>query len=291
MTKAQHHIYIIILFLLGIISLFYFWFYGLSYYLTSTEERFFHPLHYLLKPSGFIGHGLGIVGSFMMIVGVVVYMLRKRVRRWVRVGSLKYWLELHIFLCSVGPIFVLYHTAFKFGGIVAVSFWSMVAVVLSGVIGRFIYVQIPRTIQGQEYSLDELRTLNNTYSERLKKEFDLPEEILLNIELFRNIESQKAYSFVSITTLIWKDYFANKKLLGEIKHELVRQNVPKHSAHEIIKICKSKLVLSRRIGLLRSVQKVFRYWHVIHLPFALIMLIIMLVHIGVTVAFGYRWIF
>jgi len=51
---------------------------------------------------------------------------------------------------------VLYHTALKFGGIVAVSFWSMAAVVLSGVIGRFIYVRIPRTIQGNELSVKEL---------------------------------------------------------------------------------------------------------------------------------------
>ena len=273
------------------LSLFYFWLFGFSYYLTSTEDRFFHPQHNLLKPSGLIGHGLGIVGSIMMMTGVAVYMLRKRVRRWVRLGSLKHWLELHIFLCTVGPILVMYHTAFKFGGIVAVSFWSMVAVVISGVVGRFIYVQIPRSIQGQEYSLEELKELNNFYTERLKHEYDLPDKIILQLERFKNVETHKAYGFISLTTLIWKDYFSNRKLLGSIKRNLIRQNVPHHSVHEIIKICNSKLILSRRVGLLRSVQKVFRYWHVIHLPFAIVMLIIMLIHVGVTVAFGYRWIF
>ena len=291
MTKTQHNIYLVFLTLLALIALFYFWLYGYSYYMTSTEERFFNPLHNMLKPSGLIGHGLGIIGSFMIIVGVVIYMLRKRVRRWVRVGSLKHWLELHIFLCTVGPILVMYHTAFKFGGIVAVSFWSMVAVVLSGVVGRFIYVQIPRSIQGQEYSLDEMRELNNAYTESLKNEFDISDSIVLQLESFRNLEAHKNYGFIAILILTWKNHFDNKRLLKQIKKDLFKQNVPKHSVQKIIKVCKSKLVLSRRIGLLRSVQKIFRYWHVVHLPFAIIMIVIMLIHVGVTVAFGYRWIF
>ena len=53
-----------------------------------------------------------------------------------KINRSKHWLEFHIFLCTVGPLLVLYHTAFKFGGIVSVSFWSMVLVVLSGVAGK-----------------------------------------------------------------------------------------------------------------------------------------------------------
>src|SRR3989339_2239535 len=167
MIKLQHWIYLLI----GTTTFIYLGYSGYSYYLTPYEERFFHPVHTILKPSGIIGHGLGIIGSLMMLVGVGLYMMRKRLKSFSRLGAIKHWLELHIFLCSVGPILVLYHTAFKFGGIVAVSFWCMIAVVISGVIGRFIYIQIPRTIQGQEYSLDELKSLDKDYSHRLKEEF------------------------------------------------------------------------------------------------------------------------
>ena len=65
----------------------------------------------------------------------------------------------------------------------------------------------------------------------------------------------------------------------------------KSQMKEIIKISKSKLILSRRIGLLRVMQKLFKYWHIVHLPFAITMFIIMLVHIVVTITFGYKWIF
>ncbi len=189
---------------------------GMSFYEESIEERFFHPDYMKLKPSGSWGHGLGILGSLSMIIGVSSYMIRKRNRRVQKLGVLKHWLEFHIFLCALGPMLVLYHTSFKFGGLVAVSFWSMVAVFISGIIGRFIYIRIPHNIQGKELSVSEVRKLNAGLDEA---------------------------------------------------------------------------AIERKIERLKFMQKIFRYWHVAHLPFAIIMLIIMLIHVAVTITFGYRWVF
>ena len=150
MNKTLHKIYVSSFFVVGIAVLALLAINGYHYYSLPIEERFFSPSHVNLKPSGFLGHGFGIIGTLMMIIGVSVYMVRKRSKKLFTFGYLKHWLELHIFLCTVGPILVLYHTTFKFGGIVSVSFWSMVLVVLSGVVGRFIYIQIPRTIQGRK---------------------------------------------------------------------------------------------------------------------------------------------
>jgi hypothetical protein len=54
---------------------------------------------------------------------------------------------------------------------------------------------------------------------------------------------------------------------------------------------KKEIVLSNKIGRLQMMQKLFKYWHVAHMPFALIMLIIVVIHVAVTLAFGYKWIF
>ena len=60
---------------------------------------------------------------------------------------------------------------------------------------------------------------------------------------------------------------------------------------KIVKLVKSEISLNRRIDRLQTMQNLFKYWHVAHLPFAIVMLIIMLIHVGVTITFGYRWIF
>ena len=45
------------------------------------------------------------------------------------------------------PIVIAYHASFKFRGIAGVAFWIMLAVAISGVIGRYLYAQIPQVAQ------------------------------------------------------------------------------------------------------------------------------------------------
>jgi hypothetical protein len=294
MNKTLHSIYIGLFLLVGISVTVLLGVDGYQYYRLPIEQRVFSAQHIYLKPSGLIGHGLGIIGSFMMILGVAIYMIRKRIRSLVNFGYLKYWLELHIFLCTLGPVLVLYHTAFKFGGIVAVSFWSMVAVVLSGVIGRFIYVQIPRTIQGQEVSVGELNEISGDLTYMLRKKYSIyriEDRVIDRLETFfaAGKYSDKSAS-VNLLILI-KEYFTMKMKLWKLKRQLYSNGVKGKHLKEIVKIIKSRIILNRRIGMLRSMQKLFKYWHVVHLPFAITMFVIMLIHIGVTITFGYRWIF
>jgi hypothetical protein len=245
----------------------------------------------LLKPSGDLGHGLGIIGTLMMIVGVSTYMVRKRYRKLFNLGYLKHWLEFHIFLCSVGPVLVLFHTAFKFGGIVSVSFWSMVAVVASGVIGRFIYIQIPRSIEGQELTVKELGAMSDDLTFRLKKEYSINGSIALKLEKAFASDRYKELSIWSALIVVVKEYFGMYKVLREVRNDLKVLNISHLKEKQIIEITKSKLNLMRRIGMMRTMQKLFRYWHIAHLPFAIIMFVIMIIHVGVTIAFGYKWIF
>ena len=188
MNQRTHRIYIILLVSVPFFTFIILTFYGLGYYSTEIAERHFHEQNELLKPTGLVGHGLGILGSTFLLIGVFGYMARKRIRRFSRIGILKHWLEFHIFLCTLGPILVLYHTSFKIGGIVAVSFWSMVAVVISGIIGRFIYLQIPRTIEGREMNLSDLNMIESGLFADLKNQFNIDSESLVRM----NVKLQEA---------------------------------------------------------------------------------------------------
>ncbi|MDY0086527.1 MAG: hypothetical protein RBR84_11460 [Bacteroidales bacterium] len=252
-----------------------------DYYMTPLESRFFHDLHQDFKPSGALGHGLGIIGSLLMIIGVGSYMMRKRFKRMRRIGLLKHWLEFHIFMCTLGPILVLYHTAFKFGGIVAISFWSMVAVFLSGILGRYIYLQIPHTIEGRMMSRADIQNLLMESEQTLQV-------LITDDELRKSITAElQALSFPN------PDNQSNQKpvKLGTVAAHLKDAGVPAKNRSEIVAIVKRSLAYGRRIKRLEVMQNLFRYWHVAHLPFALLMLIIMVIHIAVTLLFGYTWIF
>ncbi len=289
MSKTAHKVFISILVTIVILTLIALIFNGTSYYRTSIEERFYHQDNNLLKPSGVLGHGFGIFGSFLMVTGVAIYMARKRYRIFSRLGILKHWLEFHIFLCTFGPILILFHTAFKFGGLVAISFWSMVAVFISGIIGRFIYIQIPRSIEGQELSLNDIRALKTDIAGVLKNSHNL-DEGSYNI-IADSIKKKVELYHSSALIRYMRKYFDDRKTMRLVRITLRKNKMPKKERMQILTLVDNDIRLTRKIDRLDTMQNLFKYWHVIHSPFALVMMIIMVIHIGVTIAFGYRWIF
>ncbi|MBL4939774.1 MAG: hypothetical protein JKY16_05795 [Lutibacter sp.] len=258
-----------------IIVTFYLTYTGYSYYHTPLEERFYHPRYAWFKSSGIYGQGLGVFGTFFILFGVSIYIARKRYNFMVKQLRLKYLLEFHIFLCVLGPILILFHTAFKFGGIVSIAFWSMVAVVLSGVIGRYIYIQIPRTIEGRELSLGEVKNMKIDLASVFNDKFNLDKIIIdMVISLTSNKENEK-----------------NKFTVSGLRKTLISNNVPRKECAMILKMVKKEKSLSSKIARLQTMQKLLKYWHVFHLPFAIIMLVIVIIHIIVTLTLGYKWIF
>lgn len=289
MVLLAHRIYIITLVSIVVLATAFLLFKGLPYYSTSLEERFYHPDHDLFKPSGLFGHGLGIIGTLLIVFGVFSYMARKRYRFLSRFGRLKNWLEFHIFLCVLGPIMILFHTAFKFGGIVSISFWSMVMVVASGVIGRYIYIQIPRTIEGRALSLNEIKEMKSKVDSSLKNHYNLDEVSYNSIMKYTNFDAQNQQSNLLIR-IVSKQLEDVKRIWG-LKSALRKNKLSNKRIKQILGLVKHEISLSNRIERLQTMQRLFKYWHIAHLPFALIMLVIMIIHVGITLAFGARWIF
>lgn len=244
-----------------IVATVYFGWLGYSYYTLPVIDRFDHPMFEQLKPSGLIGHGLGIIGTLLILIGVIVYMARKRIKIFRGLGFMKYWLEFHIFLCTLGPVLVLYHTTFKFGGIVSIAFWSMAVVWLSGFVGRYLFIQIPRTINGRELSLKEVQDMRDALDAELMT--------LYNIDMHQ-LASIKA---------------------SKIDAKLKMVNIAPGDVRKIKKLMNKERSLGRRIQRLSSMRNLFKHWHVIHLPFSILMLIITIVHVTIQLLFGYKWMF
>jgi len=180
---------------------------------------------------------------------------------------------------------VLFHTAFKFGGIVSISFWSMVAVVLSGVIGRFIYVQIPHTLDGKEMSLAAIQNQKNKIEALLSQQYHL--DLAQFNGAFKIAQPKGRNMLINIIS----KYFADRKTMGLVRKNLRESQLSRGEVRKVLGLVKNELALNNRLGRLQTMKKLFQYWHVAHLPFAVIMLVIMVIHVGVTLAFGYKWIF
>lgn len=257
---------------------------GYSYYRTPLEERPRHEDYWERKPGGSTGRGLGITGSTLMTL-MLVYSLRKRVRALRGLGQLRLWLHFHIFCGIVGPLLVILHTSFKVGGLVALSFWSMIVVALSGVMGRYLYQQVPRRRSGDELTLTETRKLNESLGERLSEEFDLAPERLEELEtLARGAVAERRGALRVLLALPWQSLLLRLRL-RRFTREL--GSAPEGTLRELRRTLVRKVTLERRIVLWNELQRLFYYWHLFHKPFAVIMYVFMVLHIGVAIATGY----
>jgi hypothetical protein len=290
-NNFSHRIFVLFLFIAAVSAATAIWLRNSDYYLSSLEERPFHHRYETLKPSGMESHGYGVVGTAMIIIGVATYSTRKRVKQFIGVGRIKSFLEFHIFLCLLGPVLVVYHTTFKFGGLVGVAFWSMTAVVFSGFIGRYLYQHIPKNIQGNELSMQELERESERVSDFLRTEYHLPPDLLGVIDTIglQHTDVEQA----GVLKLLWymiQGDLSHMQHMHKLRAILHQYAVDSHSAKDILRAANDRIILRQRIVLLDKFRALFHYWHVVHLPFSLVMFAILVIHIGVAVAFGYTWI-
>jgi hypothetical protein len=258
---------------------------GSSYYLAPFVERAHHPGYWDWKPGGRVGHALGVSGSALMVL-MLGYSVRKRVGALRRLGPMSRWLDVHMLFGLAGPLLVVLHSSFKVQGLVALSFWSMLAVAASGVFGRYLYLQIPRTRAGEEMNLAALERVDAALNERLREEFRLNDDTIARLE---SIAAGPAHTGGLARTLlrILTDDLTRRGRLRAFAGAC--RGVPGPVRSEFERVLRSKAEARRRILLWGRLHDLFHYWHVAHKPFAIVMYVFMMVHVAVAVWTGYAW--
>jgi hypothetical protein len=258
---------------------------GFDFYRTPLLERAHHEGYWQWKAGGVIGHKLAIVGSSMMVL-MLLYSVRKRVGALRKAGPLSRWLDVHIYLGLVGPSLVVLHSTFKVQGLVALSFWSMVVVVASGVLGRYLYLQIPRTRAGEELALVELERQDRELSERLRTAFRLDDAQLARLDALVPVTPARVGLLVGFVRIMVDDLRLRTGL-----RDFARscRSVPRPVFRDFERVVRQKALVRRRVLLWDRVHELFHYWHVLHKPFALVMYLFLIVHVAVALVTGYAW--
>lgn len=262
---------------------------GWDFYTTPVAERPYRDDYDWFKSSGTLGHGVGIAGSLMIIIGVATYSLRKRLNRLHRLGRLRNWLSFHIFLCTLGPFLVILHTTFRFSGLVAISFWSMVIVVASGVFGRYMYVRIPKTAEGQFLNIQQLFDRRSEIAATLFNKMGISDAELdqLGYRVHNQVDTGSGTALLSAVRYDVKRWGWKSKW----KQLADQNNLSDTQTAEGQRLVQRWIRLNQQITVYQPFQKLFTYWHVLHIPLAGVMFLILLVHVVVAVLFGYIWIF
>jgi hypothetical protein len=240
---------------------------GFDYYTLDANQRPFSPKHAALKPSGPVGIKLGFLGLGMFLV-IFLYPLRKRWTWLQQQGSSRHWLDFHVLLGIAAPFVIAFHSSFKFRGFAGMAFWIMVAVSLSGIIGRYLYSQIPRSLNAAEISRKELQDTQQQLAQSLAGQKLLRTDDLRSLLRLPSEESVKQWSIVfALVYMLALDLFRplqvarlRRRALGfrETLTTLGGLRPTGHSELEkAIATAREEASLSKRILFLSRSQQVF----------------------------------
>jgi len=296
-TERGHRLRMRALYMVAIVSNLAIFFYGFDYYKLSAIDRPFSPKHHMLRPSGPIGLYLGFVGV-ALFVGIFLYPLRKHWAWLGQIGSTRHWLDIHILMGLTAPFIIAFHSTLKFKGIAGMAFWIMFAVSASGVVGRYLYAQIPRKVTTAELSMKELQELQENLSQQLAAQHLLPEADLR--ALLRMPDAQRVNHLPIVIALIYMMLLDVVRMFGVARlrrHALTFGQSLKTLAgflptqnrelEKAIQAASEEAALSKRLLFLSRSQKVFHLWHVVHKPFSYAFAVLALIHIGLQFFLGY----
>jgi hypothetical protein len=260
--------------------------YGLTYYILPADARLLSPRHAVLKPSGRIGNALGIVGGVLLLL-MYLYPLRKKWKWLSRKGKTKNWLDYHILMGLVGPVLITFHSSFKLSGVAGFAYWSMIAVVASGIVGRYLYGRIPRKLGAVEMSVDEAGQLCADLALQIRAQNVLTEKELQPLLALPSLDEVRAMPLgKALVVIVALDVRRSWALLR------LRWKVGVHvSGHEDVSraltAIRKQAALSKDALFLGKVQQMFKLWHVVHRPFSYSLAIMATLHIMAIMFLGY----
>jgi hypothetical protein len=273
--------------------------YGFNYYTLGAADRPFSPKHAALRPSGIIGIKLGWLGVTMFLI-IFLYPLRKHWPWLMKKGNSRHWLDYHVILGIAAPFVIAFHSSFKFGGFAGMAFWIMFAVSVSGIVGRYLYGQIPRNLKATEMTQKELQSFHLLLGGRLQKQQLVSEadlRALLTLPSKERVESMGmitalGYMFALDIARTFRVARVRRHSLSSGEKFSTLGGLLKTSHRELEKaigVAREDAALSKRILFLKRSEQVFHLWHVVHKPFSYTFALLALFHIGLELAMGFRW--
>lgn len=238
-----------------------------------------------------IGYGLGVAGGVMMLL-LLLYPLRKHLpfaRRW---GAMKPWFSLHMALGLLGPVFIVAHTTFRVGSLNAlVALVSMLLVVASGVIGRYIYVKIHRGLHGERMVFKDLQAAAGfladdvhsslVYAPRIEARLKRFEAYALDPMPLVGARVLRFFVLFPLSVALWlRCHFALPAMLAKAAAvrgwDSAKWRQRTRRTQQLVHAYLKTLV---RLAHFQVYERLFSWWHVLHVPLFFLLLVSAVVHV------------
>ncbi len=228
----------------------------------------------------------GVIGVALMIVAAI-YPIFRRVKAFRWLASNTMWFDFHLMAGTVGPIFIILHSALKLNTWVSaveslpstVGFWSMAIVVVSGFLGRYLYTQVPELASGVELEeLDHERAF-----QRARPMLPVPMAEIDRELAVQRAHAQRVAGSPSVARALWWLIFQD---IGRIPRTIARRSrlaalgvADRRARNDLARRTARMIVIARRQVVAPKAQLLLHSWKKVHVPFTVALTVVATIHI------------
>ncbi|MDD5056495.1 MAG: hypothetical protein PHQ60_01395 [Sideroxydans sp.] len=247
------------------------------------------------------GYNLGLAGGLMMLV-LLLYPLRKRVKFFENFGILPSWFKWHMVLGILGPMTIIFHSTYHVyipfihpigSPNAAVAMLCMLLVSGSGTFGRFFYTKIHHGLYGRQTTVNELRA-EMEQSGDVKSMFSFAPSVEKALDEFRaraeSYSKDTGYGFANFVRVGYQASALSRALSKEIRQIMLAQAGEKNfTAQQMAGMenmlqeyrdkISSYLRAVRDAAQFRTYERLFSWWHIFHIPLVYMMVFSAFYHV------------
>lgn len=248
-----------------------------------------------------LGYNLGLAGGLMMLT-LLLYPLRKRVKFFENFGVLPKWFKWHMVLGILGPMTIIFHSTYHVyipfihptgSPNAAVAMLCMLLVSGSGTFGRFFYTKIHHGLYGRQTTVNELRAEMEQKGD-VKSVFSFAPTVEKALDDFRKLAEgygkQSGYGFANFIRVGYQASVLSRSLakeIGQIMHAQAREN--NFNAQQMAGMqsllleyrekIDTYLAAVRDAAQFHTYERLFSWWHIFHIPLVYMMVFSAFYHV------------
>jgi hypothetical protein len=254
-------------------------------YFISTQKYY--------KPGDDLGYNMGLVGG-LMLLALLLYPLRKRVRFLRNLGILPIWFKWHMIFGILAPALILFHSTFRIGSINAgMALFAMLLVSGSGIFGRFFYTKIHNGLYGRQANLKELQD-DMTLTGNAKSVLGFAPEVEKRLDEFRALTASVSKGghpgLWHFATIGFRASMLSRKLSKDLHYvmyyKVQEKNLNAEQMQRLNLIFKQDqkhinyyIAAVRDVAQFHTYERLFSWWHIFHIPLVYLMVFSGIFHV------------
>jgi hypothetical protein len=244
-----------------------------------------------LTPESGTGYWLGIAGSSLMVL-LLLYPLRKRMRSLRRLGTVAFWFRTHMILGVFGPVLILLHANFRLGSINSnVALVAMLIVATSGVVGRYLYGKIHLGLYGRRVVVQEVLADAEALKALISAGLPVADRVVAQLSAFAQVGTAApkgvVYGLFLLPVISVRASVVRARLIADAREVIAvegkrlgwSRSVRRRQLAGVADLVTLHVAAVKKAAAFAFYERLFRLWHVFHLPLFFLLVMAAIVHI------------